>query len=178
MPQTPAPPPEGESLGALVAEATTHISTLIRSEIELAKAEVRFDAKRVGTAGGLFAAAAFMAHLCLILGSFTIAYALVALGLWQWLAFLIVTVFYLVVSTLLVFIGYRRLKGLSGMKRTTRTLRDLKDIANVDGKAPAVQPHGAPGPESLPTAGQVGIHRVPLDSASSASGPKSVGDGT
>ena len=124
MPQTP----EEESLGSLVAQASDHISTLVRSEIELAKAELRFDAKRVGTAGGLFAAAAFMAHLCLILASFTIAYVL-AEWLPIWAAFLIVTVFYLVVAALLVFIGTRRLKGLAGMKRTTRSIKGLKEIA-------------------------------------------------
>ncbi|MFI6321435.1 phage holin family protein [Nonomuraea sp. NPDC050556] len=126
MPQTP----EEESLGALVAQASDHISTLVRSEIELAKAELRFDAKRVGTAAGLFAAAAFMAHLCLILASFAIAYGLNALGMAQWLSFTIVTVFYLLVAALLVFIGVRRLKGLAGMKRTTRSLKGLKEIAD------------------------------------------------
>lgn len=127
MPQT-----EEESLGALVAQASNHISTLVRSEIELAKAELRFDAKRVGTAAGLFAAAAFMAHLCLILASFAIAYVLVEIGLSTWLSFTIVTVFYLLVAGVLVFIGIRRLKGLAGMKRTTRSLKGLKEIANPE----------------------------------------------
>lgn len=127
MPQTP----EEESLGSLVAQASDHISTLVRSEIELAKAELRFDAKRVGTAGGLFAAAAFMAHLCLILASFTIAFVL-SEWLPIWAAFLIVTVFYLVVAALLVFIGTRRLKGLAGMKRTTRSIKGLKEIATPE----------------------------------------------
>ncbi|MCF6472952.1 phage holin family protein [Nonomuraea sp. MG754425] len=130
MPQTP----EEESLGSLVAQASSHISSLIRSEIELAKAEFRFDAKRVGTAAGMFAAAAFMAHLCLILASFTIAYAL-AQVLPHWLAFLIVTVVYLLAAGLLVFIGIRRLKGLAGMKRTARSIRDLKEIATPDEQA-------------------------------------------
>ncbi|MEU7893641.1 phage holin family protein [Nonomuraea sp. NPDC049152] len=130
MPQTS----EEESLGALVAQATDQISTLVRSEIELAKAELRFDAKRVGTAAGLFAAAAFMAHLCLILASFAIAYVLVELGVWQWLAFTIVTVFYLLVAGVLVFVGIRRLKGLAGMKRTTRSLKGLKEIATPEGE--------------------------------------------
>ncbi|MEV1245194.1 phage holin family protein [Nonomuraea sp. NPDC052129] len=127
MPQTP----EEESLGSLVAQASDHISTLIRSEIELAKAEFRFDAKRIGTAGGLFAAAAFMAHLCLILASFTIAFVL-AQWLPNWVAFLIVTVFYLLVAGLLVFIGIRRLKGLAGMKRTARSIKGLKEIASPE----------------------------------------------
>ncbi|MDA0633612.1 phage holin family protein [Nonomuraea sp. MCN248] len=127
MPQTP----EEESLGSLVAQATDHISTLVRSEIELAKAEFRFDAKRVGMAGGMFAAAAFMAHLCLILLSFTIAFV-IAEWLPTWAAFLIVTVFYLLVAGLLVFIGARRLKGLTKMKRTTRSLKGLKEISHPD----------------------------------------------
>lgn len=120
------PPEQEESLGTLVAQATSQISALVRSEIELAKAELKFDARRVGTAAGLFGAAAFMAHLCLILASFAIAYALVSIGLWQWAAFTVVTVFYLLVAGLLLFIGIRRLKGLTGMRRTTRTLKSLR----------------------------------------------------
>ncbi|MEO3861219.1 phage holin family protein [Acrocarpospora sp. B8E8] len=141
--------PEDESLGALVAQASNHISTLVRSEIELAKSELKFDARRIGTATGLFAAAAFILHLCLILASFTIAYVLVdVVGLAQWLSFLIVTVFYLVLAGLLGFVGYRRLKGLAGFRRTKRSLQTLK------------------GPEqaslSAPSAGEIGSHREPV----------------
>ncbi|HEX4812331.1 MAG TPA: phage holin family protein [Nonomuraea sp.] len=140
MPQTP----EEESLGSLVAQASQHISSLVRSEIELAKAEFRFDAKRVGTAGGLFAAAAFMAHLCLILASFTIAYVL-SQWLPNWAAFLIVTVFYLLVAALLVVIGIRRLKGLAGMRRTARSIKGLKEIATPEEPPlPATRPDREP----------------------------------
>ncbi|MEU7689898.1 phage holin family protein [Microbispora hainanensis] len=164
--------PEDESLGALVAQASHHISTLVRSEIELAKAELKFDAKRVGVAAGLFGAAAFMGHLCLILASFAIAYALVAVGLATWLAFTIVTVFYLVVAGLLVLVGYRRLKGLTGMKRTRRSLRGLAGPEEAeDGlpervPAPAARPAApAPPPYTGPTAGQVGAHRESVSDA-------------
>ncbi|MFI6506105.1 phage holin family protein [Streptosporangium sp. NPDC050855] len=126
MTQIPPAEPQEETLGTLVAAASDQISTLVRAEIELAKAEFRFDAKRVGMAAGLFGAAAFMAHLCLILGSFALAYGLVAAGVWTWLAFLIVTVLYLLVAGGLVFIGLRRLKGLTGMKRTLRSLKTIK----------------------------------------------------
>ncbi|MEO3798309.1 phage holin family protein [Nonomuraea sp. B10E15] len=140
MPQTP----EEESLGSLIARASDHISELVRSEIKLAKAEFRFDAKRVGMAGGMFAAAAFMAHLCLILASFTIAYVL-AQWMPQWAAFLIVTVFYLLVAGLLVFIGIRRLKGLAGMKRTTRSIKGLREIATPEDQAlPELRPDREP----------------------------------
>jgi hypothetical protein len=154
--------PEDESLGALVAQASHQISTLVRSEIELAKAELKFDAKRVGVAAGLFGAAAFIAHLCLILASFTIAYGLVALGMWTWAAFLIVTVFYLVVAVGLSFVGYRRLKGLSGMKRTARSLKGLASTTEDDAApatTPATSKPSPPPPYTGPTAGQVGAHR-------------------
>ncbi|MBP2707240.1 phage holin family protein [Microbispora sp. RL4-1S] len=163
--------PEDESLGALVAQASHHISTLVRSEIELAKAELKFDAKRVGMASGLFGAAAFMGHLCLILASFAIAYGLIAAGLAAWLAFTVVTVFYLLVAALLVFIGYRRLKGLAGMKRTVRSLRGLKG----DGETPELAAERWVGPTSAekapgrpytgPTAGEVGAHRESVTDA-------------
>lgn len=160
-----AAPPEEESLGALVAQASHHISTLVRSELELAKAELKFDAKRVGTAAGLFGVAAFMLHLCLILLSFTIAYGLVQLGMMPWLAFLIVTLFYVIVAALLALIGYRRLKGLAGMKRTTRSLKGLRDIAPHDDDAAleAVSFPRAPEPYRGPTTGRAGHHRVPVD---------------
>lgn len=153
MTQIPPAEPQEESLGELVAAASEQISTLLRAEIELAKAELRFDAKRVGVAGGLFSAAAFMAHLCLILASFAIAYGLVALGLWTWAAFAIVTVFYLIVAALLVFLGNRWRKGLTLMKRTRRSLKTLKtgesDLELATPPAP-------------PTAGQIGTHRQPV----------------
>ncbi|GLX05782.1 phage holin family protein [Microbispora sp. NBRC 16548] len=165
--------PEDESLGALVAQASHHISTLVRSEIELAKAELKFDAKRVGMAAGLFGAAAFIGHLCLILASFAIAYALVAVGLATWLAFTIVTVFYLLMAGLLVLVGYRRLKGLTGMKRTRRSLRGLAGPEEAEEELPERIPAPttprseapAPPPYTGPTAGQVGAHRESVSDA-------------
>ncbi|NAS22428.1 phage holin family protein [Herbidospora sp. NEAU-GS84] len=149
---------EDESLGALVAEASTHISTLVRAEIELAKSELKFDAKRVGMATGLFAAAAFTLHLVLILASFTIAYVLHdAVGLSTWLSFLIVTVFYLVTAGILGFVGYRRLQGLAGFKRTRRSLQNLKSTDET--------PHLEPVPTTpTTTAGEVGAHRATIAS--------------
>ncbi|WP_068920694.1 phage holin family protein [Planobispora rosea] len=147
----PAAEPQQESLGTLVAEASSHISALIRAELELAKAEFRFDAKRVGMGVGLFAAAAFIAHLCLILASFTIAYALVSIFDWAevW-AFLAVTLFYVVLAVVMVIIGVRRFKGLTGMKRTLRSLKNLKSGESETGVA------AVPAPS---TAGQLGSHR-------------------
>jgi hypothetical protein len=127
MPQTP----EEESLGSLVAQATDHISTLVRSEIELAKSELRFNAGKVGGGAGLIAAAAFLLHLCLILLLFGCVYVL-AQWLPTWAAFFVVMVFFLIVAGALIFFGIRQLKKARGMTRTVRSIKGLKEIATPD----------------------------------------------
>jgi len=135
---------EDESLGALVAQASTHISTLVRSEIELAKAELNFNAKRVGVAAALFAAAAFILHLCIILISFFLAYGLVSWAHWkEWQAFGVVTLFYIVLAAIAVLVGYRRLKGMTGFKLTARSLQTLKSGSATPAVGQAVASDGA-----------------------------------
>ena len=56
-------PRQERTLGQLVASATEDISTLIRSEIALAKAEVSVQVKKAGVGGGLLAGAAVVALL-------------------------------------------------------------------------------------------------------------------
>ena len=93
------------TLGQLVADATHDISSIVRSEIALAKAEIGADAKKAGLGAGMFAVAGTFAFLALILLLIAAAYGLVAAGLAPWLAFLIVAVVLLVVGAILVLVG-------------------------------------------------------------------------
>lgn len=111
------------SLGDLVALASKDISTLVRAEVELAKAEITADAKRAGIGGALFIGAALIGHLVVIVLSVALALGLHAAGLWDWLAFLVVGVFYLLVGALMVFVGIRKMKRLTGPRRTMRTVK-------------------------------------------------------
>ncbi|MDQ1537326.1 MAG: hypothetical protein QOE58_1719, partial [Actinomycetota bacterium] len=43
------------TLGQLVADATADISSIVRSEVALAKSEIAADAKRAGAGIGMFA---------------------------------------------------------------------------------------------------------------------------
>ncbi|GAA3729400.1 hypothetical protein HDA32_000036 [Spinactinospora alkalitolerans] len=110
------------SLGELVSEAGGNLSQLVRLEIELAKLEIARDARQVAKGSGLFVVAAVLGHLVLVLASITIGLGLWELGLAPWLAFLIVTVFYLLVAGGLVFAGTRYLKRLKGLPRTGETM--------------------------------------------------------
>ncbi|GAA4134883.1 MULTISPECIES: phage holin family protein [Actinomadura] len=115
---------EDKSLGELVALASSNISNLVRAEMDLAKMELKADAKKAALGGTMFAIAGLIAGLIVILLSMAAAYGLVALGIWHWAAFLIVAGVYLLLALALLGLGYLRIRKIDGAKRTRRTLRD------------------------------------------------------
>jgi hypothetical protein len=117
--------PGGErTLGQLVADASKDLSTIVRSEVALAKAELKRDV-RAGVLGALmFVVAGVFAFLALILLLIAAAYGLVAAGLSPWLAFLIVGGALLLLGVLLVLVGKSRLGKISPPERTIRTSKE------------------------------------------------------
>ena len=113
------------TLGQLVADATRDISSIMRSEIALAKAEMSVDAKKAGVGAGMFAAAGTFAFLALILLLIAAAYGLVAAGLPPWLAFLIVAVVLLVLGAIMVFVGKNSLSKMKG--KPERAIKSAQD---------------------------------------------------
>ncbi|MDQ4037461.1 MAG: phage holin family protein [Actinomycetota bacterium] len=143
---SPAPPlhptsgndPE-QPIGALFSNASEHISTLIRGEVELAKAEISTSAKRGGIGAGMFGAAGVIALFSVVFLFIALAEGLVALGLPRWLSYLIVWAFFLLIAGLLALIGARMLKKVKAPERTIETLKDSKELL-------ARQPHGQRSP--------------------------------
>jgi len=113
-----------QTLGALFADASRDLSSLVHDEIELAKAEIRRDVKNGALGGAMFGAAGFVAVLAVILLSIAAAYGLVALGLHPGWAFLIVAVIYLVAAAVLVLMGKRAVGKVGPPKRTIRTSKE------------------------------------------------------
>jgi Putative Actinobacterial Holin-X, holin superfamily III len=113
------------TLGQLVADATHDVSSIMRNEIALAKAEIGADAKKVGVGVGMFAAAGVFAFLALILLLIAAAYGLVAAGLPPWLSFLIVSAVLLVVGATLAFVGKSRLSKVKG--KPERAIKNAQD---------------------------------------------------
>ena len=113
------------TLGQLVADATSDISSIMRSEIALAKAEMSADAKKAGLGAGMFAAAGIFAFLALILLLISAAYGLVAAGLAPWLAFLIVAGVLLFVGVILVLVGKGSVGKLQG--KPERAIKSAQD---------------------------------------------------
>ena len=113
------------TLGQLVADATRDISSIMRSEVALAKAEMSADAKKAGLGAGMFATAGVFAFLALILLLIAAAYGLVAAGLAPWLAFLIVGGVLLVIGAILVLLGKTSIGKLQG--KPERAIKSAQD---------------------------------------------------
>jgi uncharacterized membrane protein YqjE len=120
---------EEPSVGQLVQSAMADMSMLVRSEIELAKAEIGRSAKKAGVSVGLFGAAGVLLAFAGIYFFFTIA-ELLALWMPRWVAFLIVTAFLAVLAGMAALIGVRMIKRIDKPERTMETLRDLPQIAH------------------------------------------------
>ena len=121
------------SLGKLVASATKDLSALVRSEIELAKIEVKSEAKHAIAGSGMFGAAAYLGLLATILLSIAAAYGLNAAGLHPALAFLIVAVVYLLIAGVLALLGKKQVSKVSAPERTIRTTKE--SVATLRGAA-------------------------------------------
>ncbi|MGR7025066.1 phage holin family protein [Geodermatophilus sp. URMC 62] len=116
------------SVGALVQSAMADVSTLIRSEIELAKAEISRSAKKAGVSVGLFAVAGVLLAFAGIYLFVTLAEFLTWLGLPRWVSYLIVTVLLLVVAGIAGLIGLRMVKKIDKPERTMESLRELPEV--------------------------------------------------
>jgi uncharacterized membrane protein len=118
------------TIGRLVSDATRDVSTLIRSEIELAKSELRMSAKAGGLGIGLFVAAAFFAMMSLIMLSVAIAYFIhwngEGLAL-QW-AFTIVFAFYILLAAILIWIGVRKVRKVRAPERAIEQAQETRAI--------------------------------------------------
>ncbi|WP_016700092.1 phage holin family protein [Actinoalloteichus spitiensis] len=112
-----------KSIGNLVRQATVHMSTLIRAEVELAKQEITAEVKK-GLRGSVY----FVLALTVLAFSsfflfFTLA-ELLAVWLPRWAGFGIVFLVMLVVAGFLTYKGYRRVRSIRKPERTISTVRE------------------------------------------------------
>lgn len=114
------------SLGDLFASMTQDLSTLVRTELELGKEEMRVEVRKAGKAGagfggaagaGLYAGFALVIALGLMLDEF----------LWDWLAFLIVALLLGAIAAVLAMKGKKELEAIN--PKPEKTIQTLKEDA-------------------------------------------------
>ena len=120
--------PANASLGDLVKDATTHLSTLVRAEVELARAEITRDVKK-GLTGSVFFVAALVV---LFYSTFFFFFFLAALlGLWlvTWAACLIVFgIMVLIIAPLLALFGFLKVRRIRGPRETIESVKETREV--------------------------------------------------
>lgn len=125
------------SLGDLVAQAAADLSMLVRSEIDLAKVELRKDVRRLATIGVMIAGCFFAFNLVIVLISFGFVYGLIRLGLVPWASFLIVAGVDMVLIGIAAGIAWLNFRRVSGLKLTRKTVQESLAVMNRDEQATA-----------------------------------------
>jgi Putative Actinobacterial Holin-X, holin superfamily III len=126
---------EGEpTIGQLVANASKDLSSLVRSELQLAQAELKASASAAGKGAGLFSGAAFLGLLAVILLSIAAAYGIRALGLHPAVAFVIVAAVYLLVAAVLALVGRSQLAKAKPPTRAIETSKESVEALKAIGK--------------------------------------------
>ncbi|WP_247043261.1 phage holin family protein [Arthrobacter rhizosphaerae] len=129
--QIPEPPPseahmkaDNSSLGDLLSDVTRDISTLMRQEVELAKAEIKQSGTRAGKGAGLLAGAGVAGHFVLLFLSVALWWGLGNLIGHGWSA-VVVAVIWAIIAAILASMGRKELKAIKGMPQTAETLQEI-----------------------------------------------------
>ncbi|ODQ93963.1 phage holin family protein [Mycolicibacterium holsaticum] len=141
------------SIGDLVRDATTQVSTLVRAEVELAKAEITRDVKK-GLTGSVYFVLALVVLFYSTFFFFFFVAELLDTWIWRWAAFLIVFGIMVVVTAVFGLLGYLKVRRIRGPQQTIESVKEIpealtpghdktKTIAAGDGKpASTTDPSG------------------------------------
>jgi hypothetical protein len=128
-PGTPATDAEIEntSVGELLSDISRDLSTLVRQELALARAELKQEAAKAGKGAGLLGGAGFAGYMVLLFLSLAIWWAL-ANVMDEGLAALLVAVVWAIAGGVLYAIGRKRLREVNPVpERTVDTLKQVPD---------------------------------------------------
>jgi hypothetical protein len=115
---------DNASLGELLGDVTRDLSTLMRQEVELAKAELKQSTSRAGKGAGMLAGAGVGGHFVLLFLSLALMWALGSIMALGWAA-LIVAVIWAIIAAVLASIGRKELKQIKGLPQTGETLSEI-----------------------------------------------------
>lgn len=114
------------SFGDLIAEVSRDISTLMRQEVELAKAELKQTAKQTGKGAGLFGGAGVAGFFALLFLSIALWWGLGYLMGNAWSA-VIVAVIWGIVAAVLYVTGKKEFDEVEGMPQTVDSVKQIPD---------------------------------------------------
>lgn len=113
------------SVGQLLSDVSRDLSTLMRQEVELAKAEVKAEVSKAGKGAGMLGGAGFAGYMVLLFLSFALWWGLENVMDAGWAA-LIVAGVWIVIGAVLYVIGRSTLRKVNPKpERTIETVREV-----------------------------------------------------
>ena len=125
-PTVPPPADPRPSAGELFSDVAADLSTLMRQEVELAKAELRQSATRAGKGAGMLAGAGISGYMVLLFASVAAWWGIGDATGHGWSA-LIVAAAWLIVAAILGLMGRREISAVSGVPQTAQTVKKIPD---------------------------------------------------
>jgi hypothetical protein len=119
------------SLGSLIGEVTRDFSTLMRQEIELAKAEATESAKRAGKGAGLLGGAGYAGIMAILFLSIALWWGLGYLVGNAWSA-VIVAVIWGIIGLVLYLQGRKELQKVRGMPKTVDSVKKIPEVLKTN----------------------------------------------
>lgn len=113
------------SVGDLIKDVTTQMSTLVRAEVELARAEITRDVKK-GLTGSVFFISALVILFYSTFFLFFFLAELLDTWLWRWAAFLIVFAIMVVVTAVLALFGFLKVRRIRGPQQTIESVKEAR----------------------------------------------------
>jgi uncharacterized membrane protein YqjE len=115
---------DARSIGDIVGDIATDLSSMVRSELELAKTEAKAEVAKAGKGAGMFGGAAVAGHFALLFLSLFVMFLLGEAMDLQWAA-LIVFAVYLVAAAAVAVLGRSQLKAVDPkLERTQKTIKE------------------------------------------------------
>ena len=142
--------PADPSIGDLIKDATTQMSTLVRAEVELARAEITRDVKK-GLTGSVFFISALVILFYSTFFFFFFLAELLNTWIWRWVAFLIVFAIMVVVTVLLALLGFLKVRRIRGPRQTIESVKETRDALTpghdkATGEPPKITSDGGKAP--------------------------------
>jgi hypothetical protein len=134
-----APDGSQPSLGAALGDVTRDMSQLVRQEVELAKAELRRDAKQAGRAAGMFGGIALAGFMMLLFLSIALWWGLANVMDQGWAA-LVVAGVWAVAAAVLVPGARARTRAIRGPQKTAQTVREIPTALKPQSQTQKGQP--------------------------------------
>jgi hypothetical protein len=123
---TESPASDPRALPQLLSELAGELSTLVRQEMQLARVELRREMATTAKGSAALVVAAVGGLLTIVFGTSAAAWGLTQVMATGW-AFLIVTLFWLLVTSVAGVVGLRKLKQVGPPTQTVQSLKE--DVA-------------------------------------------------